>query len=98
MNYLLDTHALLWFLFLPEKLSAATKKILADSNHEIYISVISFWEIALKHSLGKLELIKIKPEEIPAACKKSGFEILTLTEAEAISFYQLPRVIHKDPF
>ncbi len=56
MIALLDTHAFLWAAIEPEKLSARIRKTIADPANEIYLSTISFWEIALKFSLGKLTL------------------------------------------
>lgn len=52
---LLDTHALLWFLGDDPKLSAAAKAAM-ESERDVYISIGSFWEIAIKESLGKLQL------------------------------------------
>ena len=98
MKLLLDTHALLWTLFDPSKLGRqATEKILRVDN-EVFVSVISFWEISLKYALGKLELAGVEPEELPEYAKKMGLDILTLEPGEAASFHKLPRLGHKDPF
>jgi PIN domain nuclease of toxin-antitoxin system len=59
---------------------------------------ITFWEIALKYSLNKLELEGITPDELPEFARKMNFELLSLNAAEAASFYHLPRITHKDPF
>lgn len=56
MNYLLGTHILMWSIINPKKLSKKASEILTDTGNKIVVSSISFWEIALKFSLKKLEL------------------------------------------
>lgn len=98
MNCLLDTHAFLWALFDHEKLSGTASAVILNTDNEIYISVISFWEIALKFNIGKLSLKGVAPEELPVYAGKAGFEILGIAPEEAASFYKLPRLRHNDPF
>ena len=98
MNYLLDTHTFLWAIFASQKLSEEAKEIILNPGNSIYVSLITFWEISLKYSLGKLELENISPEELPAVSRQAGFEILPLSEKEVSSFHRLPRSSHKDPF
>ena len=52
--YLLDTHALLWALTEPDRLSAAALEVIGDAGPELFVSAASAWEIATKHRLGKL--------------------------------------------
>jgi PIN domain nuclease of toxin-antitoxin system len=75
MTYLLDTHIFLWALFNPRKLKKIVRKILLDPENRICVSVITFLEISLKYSLGKLELQNIKPEELVGITEETGFEI-----------------------
>ncbi len=98
MNYLLDTHALLWALFDDEQLSNNASAIITNPDNAIFISFISFWEIALKYSIGKLSLNNIIPEELPKYAEKSGFEIFGVSPLENASSYRLPKLAHKDPF
>lgn len=98
MNFLLDTHTFIWVIFEPEKLSGKTKSLLLDRESVPYISLISFWEISLKFSLGKMDLQGILPDELPKVAKKDGFEILDLTTDIVASFYKLPKMENKDPF
>lgn len=56
MDYLLDTHTLLWIVTDDSQLSNKVRKIFLDEQNEIYISVASLWEIAIKVSLKRLEL------------------------------------------
>lgn len=98
MNYLLDTHALIWLIIEKDKLSFKTKQIIENPINTVFVSAISFWEIALKSSIGKLELQNILPEDLPALVVKSGFELLSLSANESSSFNKLNAIHHKDPF
>ncbi|MDZ7399048.1 MAG: type II toxin-antitoxin system VapC family toxin [candidate division KSB1 bacterium] len=98
MNYLLDTHTLLWVLFEDEKLSEKAKETISNPENRIFVSLISYFEISLKYSLGKIELENITPDEIPDRVEEVGIETLEVTEKEAASFYKLPKAKHKDPF
>ncbi len=98
MKYLIDTHIFLWSLFSPEKISRHAAKIIKESDNRIFVSTITFWEIALKFSLNKLELEGIMPDALPEFANKMSFELLSLSAEDAASFYHLPRITHKDPF
>lgn len=98
MNYLTDTHLLLWTLFSSEKISKKVQAILSESESPKFISNVTFWEISLKFSLGKLELRGILPDELPSFSKKAGFKILELDTKTTASFYKLPILSNKDPF
>lgn len=56
MKYLLDTHVMLWFMEDSSELSKNAKRILMNGKNELFWSAVSFWEITVKISLGKLEL------------------------------------------
>ena len=98
MNLLLDTHVFLWSLFTPDKLSEAIIREIKSPKNDVAVSVVTFWEISLKFSLGKLELAGVKPEDLPDFADQMNLEILPVTAAEASSFHRLPRLSHKDPF
>jgi PIN domain nuclease of toxin-antitoxin system len=98
MRYLLDTHVLIWALFDRKKISKKAASIIVNPDNDIFVSLVSFWEIALKYSIGKLSLHNIKPDELPGYVRESGFEILYQNEVEVSSFYRLPVLGHKDPF
>ena len=97
-NYLLDTHYLLWALVDTKKLSKKIKDIIVDPDNNIVISTISFWEISLKYSLGKLTITGFTPDELPQACTEMGFLIEPLSPIDSSSYNQLYPSIHKDPF
>ena len=98
MKYLLDTHTLLWVLFEDEKLSEKARAAIKNSDNEIYVSTITYWEISLKYSISKIELEGITPEQLPQKAKEIGIKTLEVSEYEASTFYKLPKVKHKDPF
>ena len=64
MIALLDTHSFLWTVMAPDKLSASMRGAIADPGNEIHVSTVSFWEIALKFSLGKLRITGCSPEDL----------------------------------
>ncbi len=98
MSYLLDTHTFLWAAFSPNKLSARARKEIRSAENRICLSTISFWEISLKFALGKIELESCKPDTMPDIAAQMHIEIIQPTAQETASFYQLPKVQHKDPF
>lgn len=64
MEYMLDTHALLWYMNGEPNLSENVLSVIENRNNEINVSAISFWEIAIKSSIGKLSLDKNDLEKI----------------------------------
>lgn len=99
MNYLIDTHILLWARLHPEKLSSAHRDILQSPSGKKCISTISIWEISLKFSIGKLSLGTHTPEDFIQTAKQAGYHILEPTPECLASFYRLPQELkHKDPF
>jgi PIN domain nuclease of toxin-antitoxin system len=98
MNYLLDSHTLLWSLFTPSKLSVKSKTAIEDPSNEVFVSHVSFWELALKYAMKKLDLHGTIPEELPLKSRQQGFHIISITEIDCATFNKLPRFAHKDPF
>ena len=98
MRILLDTHALLWTLNADPRGETIRRDVI-DPHNEVYFSAASIWEIAIKHSAGKLSH---GPAEIRKAAIKQGFFELPVyskytEELESLVFPDdLPR--HKDPF
>jgi PIN domain nuclease of toxin-antitoxin system len=96
--YLLDTHSFLWSVFSPEKLSPSIRTALADPQNTVFVSSVTFWEIALKAGIGKLTLNNCTPDELPKVAEQLGYLPLPLEPTEAATFHRLPRNTHKDPF
>ncbi|MBK1792856.1 type II toxin-antitoxin system VapC family toxin [Persicirhabdus sediminis] len=98
MNILLDTHFILWVLADSQRLNSAERAALLDRDNNVYCSSISFFEISLKFSLGKLRLQGVQPDQLPGLMKSAGFLIQESDADIYASFYQLERGEHKDPF
>jgi PIN domain nuclease of toxin-antitoxin system len=98
MKLLLDTHTFLWAAFSPRKLSARARSVLVDQDNEVAVSSLTFWEISLKFSLGKIALEGCAPEELPAVALDMQFEMLQADATDMASFHALPKTAHKDPF
>lgn len=94
--YLLDTNALLYFLYDSEKLSEKASEVIYHGNEKISVSIVSMWEIALKASIGKLE-IKSSISKIVETCEKEQFSILPIRPFHLDEIGTLP-AIHGDPF
>jgi len=93
VNYLLDTHVLLWWLTAPKELSPKAHKIIADKDNTISVSCVSLWEMSIKKSLGRLTL----PRNILEVMHHEGFTILPIGPEETLGICDLP-MIHQDPF
>lgn len=93
MRLLLDTNALLWALVNSPRIDPVRDLLLADEN-EIFVSTVSWWEIAIKTRIGKLEA---NLPELRATAQESGFVELPLLGSHAEMLTTLPRH-HNDPF
>lgn len=95
MNYLLDTNILIYTLCNPSALSDVAKQIISLEPN-INVSIASFWEIAIKQTLGKLN-IKLSIQHIAQICISRNINILPISSNEIEGIKELP-FIHKDPF
>lgn len=99
MNYLLDTHILIWSLLDSEKLSKTILDIISNQENKIFVSTVSLWEISIKYKLGKLTFDNFEPNLLFEYMKQLGFDFITLEPLETLNSYKLPLVEnHKDPF
>src|SRR5258708_6866026 len=99
MNYLLDTHTLIWAITEKRKLSALVRQTIENTDNTILVSAISFWEVTLKFSINKLDIAGFLPEDLPELSIKSGFSLIPLLPTESASYHHLlPNGRHKDPF
>ncbi len=98
MKYLLDTHTFLWTAsesnLLPDKIA----QIIRNPKNGIYVSAVTFWEIAIKSRIGKLDLDGLMPDDLPPIAEEMEFQLIGLTPEEAISYGNLKENRHKDPF
>jgi PIN domain nuclease of toxin-antitoxin system len=96
MNLLLDTHAVIWYITDDFRLPNRTRALLEDTGNDCYISIATLWEIAIKSSLGRLEL-NTELKEIFTIIDKTGFELLPITASHILANADLPHY-HHDPF
>jgi len=96
MKILLDTHALLWYQDDSDKLSKKAKSLIRDENNDVFVSIVSVWEIAIKSNLGKLAL-DFELTELKHMLKEYNFEILDLS-IQQIEYLSTFSKHHKDPF
>jgi len=97
LRLLIDTHVFLWLETEPERVAAATQTILEDADNELYLSVVSGWEIAIKYAIGKLALPTAPPVYVPTRIARGGFHELDVTMTHALAVSGLPPH-HDDPF
>ena len=96
MNYLLDTHTLIWFMNGNDNLSKNAKNAIEDGESTNYVSIISIWEMSIKVSKDKLYL-KNPFSNIIKDLKKNDFILLDIKIEDTLTLTTLP-FIHKDPF
>ena len=97
MNYLVDTHILLWSFLETNKLSNQTKSILLNESNDIYYSPISLWEISIKYGLKKIFLNGGTPEVFFKELQNSFYICKEIDTIDLATNYKLP-AYHKDPF
>lgn len=97
MRILTDTHCWLWSFLAPDRLSDAAREALASGENEVIFSSASAWEIAIKHSLGKLGLPLPPLDYIPRRCAETGMRTMSIEVNHAVRAGELP-LHHRDPF
>ena len=97
MKYLLDTHTLLWFLAGDASLSPSARQHVENEAHDIFVSMASLWEIAIKSSLGKLELTTSLDALLTEQLPNNAIQVLGIDVAHLLCIHALP-LHHRDPF
>lgn len=96
MRLLLDTHIALWAITDSPRLSQEARSLIESPDNEIWISAVSIWEIAIKHSL-KRESMPVSGSEALHWFRVSGYRELAITAHHATGIGYLPP-LHTDPF
>ena len=96
-KFLLDTHALLWWLFDDPRLSRSAYDIIQEPDNKILVSSASGWEIATKYRLGKLPHAGEAAHNLPSLLRRSRMTVLQITMEHALAAGSLPGP-HRDPF
>ena len=101
MRALLDTHILLWAIAGDRKLPETARQMIEDDTNLLYASVVSLWEVAIKHAA--------KPQEMPLSagrlleiCRAADLTVLPIRDSHIVGLETLSRredaPAHKDPF
>jgi PIN domain nuclease of toxin-antitoxin system len=97
LRYLLDTHALVWWLYDVPRLPPAVARLIQDPENQILVSAVSAFEVANKFRIGKwaeMAALAISFDEITGA---AGFAAIPLASSDA-SQAGLLKSDHRDPF
>jgi len=97
LKILLDTCTFLWIVTDDTSLSPKAKGLFVDPENDVYLSVASTWEIAVKYKLGKLPLPQSPEKYIPQQREMHDIETLSLNEEATLYLPKLPD-LHQDPF
>lgn len=97
MKLLLDTHVFLWIDLEPDKLSQAARTACQSPDNEIYLSVISAWEIQIKQQLKRLTLHIPLSEIIRVQQGDNNLQLLPVELHHVYALDELP-LHHNDPF
>lgn len=97
MKLLLDTHVVLWSATDPARLTQGARAAIEDGSNDVLVSIVTAWEIAIKQSLGKLELARPAEQWLPDVVKRSGMEVAELALPAALRVRGLAWH-HRDPF
>jgi len=97
-KFLIDTHYLIWAMKNPEKISKKALEIIEDKNNEVFVSLVSLWEIAIKQKIGKIELLD-NLKNFKKDVEQIGFIWLPILDIHIFTTMQLQlHQAHKDPF
>ena len=96
MRALLDTHALLWFITDDPRLGRRARALIEEPETQVLVSTASLWEVAIKHSMGKLPLARSFSETFPAQLDANAFQTLHVEVNHLARLVGLP-FHHRDP-
>ncbi|MCX9158079.1 type II toxin-antitoxin system VapC family toxin [Niveibacterium sp. 24ML] len=96
MNLLLDTHVALWAIADSPRLSAAARALIEAPRNTVWVSAVSVWEIAIKHSLGRGDM-PISGAQALTFFEQAGYRMLSIEPEHAAAVEGLA-AHHADPF
>jgi PIN domain nuclease of toxin-antitoxin system len=99
VRLLLDTHSMYWYIEDDPQLSGRARTLIQDASNEILVSPASYWEIAIKISIGKWRLNRPYEEFIDIGLNQYGFQVLPILPTHTARLIGLPFPQgHRDPF
>jgi PIN domain nuclease of toxin-antitoxin system len=93
----LDTHVFLWFISGDKRLPLGFRRAICGAENEVYLSVVSLWEVIVKHQLGRLPLPAPPHTYLPQQRERHLIRSLAMDEASVARLADLP-ALHRDPF
>jgi PIN domain nuclease of toxin-antitoxin system len=96
MNLLLDTHLLLWVAGEPAKLPRAARKLIEESDNELFFSAISLWEVSIKSQIGRDDF-QVDARILRRSLLDNNYREIQISSEHAVAILDLPP-LHKDPF
>jgi PIN domain nuclease of toxin-antitoxin system len=96
MNFMPDTHLLLWIAGEPGKLPKAAREIISDPANDLFFSAVSIWEIAIKRGIGRPNF-QADPYRIRQLLLVNKYREVPLNGDHGLAVLNLP-LIHRDPF
>jgi PIN domain nuclease of toxin-antitoxin system len=97
MRFLLDTHAFIWAVSEPDRLSRTAHELIAENANELVVSACSAWEIATKHRIGKLPDAGPLLDGWADALRRLRADAVPIEHAHALHAGRY-QVTHRDPF
>ena len=97
MRLLLDTHVAIWAVAYSADLPNSIRDLISDQRNEVFVSVVSIWEIALKHAIGRRSAPPFSAMVATRYFRASGYTFLHVTLEHVLGLEDLP-AIHSDPF
>jgi len=97
VTLLLDTHAFLWFIGGSSELSSHAKELIEGKENDRYLSVASLWEMAVKVSIGKLDVPLPFTRLVRQHVRGNAIEVLQI-EPEHLDEQRTMPFHHRDPF
>jgi PIN domain nuclease of toxin-antitoxin system len=97
LRFLLDTHALIWFVAGSENLPVAVRGVIEDERNDVHVSAVSAMEVTTKFRLGKLPSAALLAGDFERVITERGFLPLPITVGHAQRAGAMP-ISHKDPF
>jgi PIN domain nuclease of toxin-antitoxin system len=97
MRLMLDSHVVIWALTLPHLIPEHIRQLIEDGENEVHVSVASFWELAIKSSLGRRSAPAVDPRDLLKMCVATEFAVLPITPDHTMAVMTLPH-LHTDPF
>ena len=97
MRILLDTHAFLWWITGDQRLSERSIECISDGSNELFFSVASGWEIAIKAGLGRIDIPDPLDRFVSEHLFRNHMDVLAIQLSHALHVITLPQ-FHRDPF